>query len=65
MAFGFLAIPSISSEYERVFSSYAKMSTMESSSLSGIMLWHQEYLKNWQRRGAIVMASAYNAVLVV
>ena len=30
--------------------------------LSGKLLWHQECLNNWQRRGAIRMATAYHAV---
>jgi hypothetical protein len=64
MAFDFLAIPAMSSECERVFSSCAKLTTPESSKLSGDMLWHQECLKNWQRRGAIVMATAWNSVLL-
>jgi hypothetical protein len=38
MAFDFLAIPAISSECERVFSSCAKLTTPESSKLSGDML---------------------------
>jgi hypothetical protein len=64
MAFDFLAIPTMSSECERVFLSCAKLTTPESSKLSGEMLWHQQCLKNWQRRGAIVMGKAYNAVLL-
>ena len=64
MAFDFLAIPAMSSECERVFSSCAKLTTPESSKLSGETLWHQECLKNWQRRGAIVMATAWNGVLL-
>jgi hypothetical protein len=64
MAFDFLAIPAISLEYERVFLSCAKLTTPKSSKLSGEMLWHQQCLKNWQRRGAIVMGKAYNAVLL-
>jgi len=64
MAFDFLCIPAMSSECERVFSSCAKLTTLESSRLSGIMLCHQECLKNWQRRGAIQMAGAHNAVLL-
>jgi hypothetical protein len=62
MAFYFLAIPAMSSECERMFSSCAKLT--ERSKLSGDMLWHQECLKNWQRRGAIVMATAWNSVLL-
>jgi hypothetical protein len=64
MAYDFLAIPAISSECERVFSSCAKQTTPESSRLSGEMLWHQECLKNWQRRGAIQMERAWNSVLL-
>jgi hAT family C-terminal dimerisation region len=62
MAFDFLAVPAMSSECERIFSSCAKQTTPESSRLSGKMLWHQECLKNWQRRGAIVMARAWNGI---
>jgi hypothetical protein len=47
IAYDFLAIPAMSSECERVFSSYAKLTTLESSKLLGDMLWHQECLKNW------------------
>ena len=64
MAFDFLSIPAMSSECERVFSSCAKQTTPESSSLSGEMLWHQECLKNWQNRGAIEIAGAFKAVLL-
>ena len=64
MAFNFLAIPAMSSECERVFSSCAKLTTLESSKLSGDMLWHQECLKNWQRRGAISIETYNNTVLL-
>jgi len=64
MAYDFLAIPAMSSECERVFSSCAKQTTPESSRLTGLMLWHQECLKNWQRRGAIQMGRAWNSVLL-
>jgi hypothetical protein len=53
MAFDFLSIPAMSSECERVFSSCGKITTPESSRLSGKMLWHSECVKNWQARGAI------------
>jgi hypothetical protein len=59
MAFDFLAVPAMSSECERVFSSCAKQTTPESSRLSGLILWHQECLKNWQRRGVIVEDNNY------
>jgi hypothetical protein len=59
MAFDFLCIPAMSSECERVFSSCAKQTTPESSRLTGLMLWHQECLKNWQRRGAIQIGMLY------
>jgi hypothetical protein len=62
MAFDFLCIPAISSECERVFSSCAKQTTQYSSRLSGKLLWHQECLKNWQRRGFIEIIRAFNAV---
>ena len=58
MAFDFLAIPAMSSECERVFSSCVKETIPESSQLSGLMLWHQECLKNWQARGAVSMERA-------
>jgi len=64
MAYDFLAIPAMSSECERVFSSCAKQTTPESSRLSGEMLWHQECLKNWQLRWPIHMERAWNAVLL-
>jgi len=38
MAFDFLAVPTISAKYERVFSSYGKMITPESSRLLGRLL---------------------------
>jgi len=64
MAFDFLAIPAMSSECERVFSSCAKETTPESSRLSGLMLWHQECLKNWQARGAISIQRAWNGTVL-
>jgi hypothetical protein len=64
MAFDFMVVPAMSSECKRIFSSCAKITTPESSRLSGQMLWHQQCLKNWQRQGAIVIAGAYNAVLL-
>jgi hypothetical protein len=47
MAFDFLAVPAMSSECERVFSSCAKQTTPESSRLTGKLLWRQECVKNW------------------
>ncbi|KAG4427227.1 hypothetical protein IFR05_017290, partial [Cadophora sp. M221] len=41
MAFDFLAVPAMSSECERVFSSCSKQTTPEVSNLSGEMLWHR------------------------
>jgi len=64
MAYDFLAIPAMSSECERVFSSTAKQTTPESSRLSGELLWHQECISNWQRRGAVRIELAFNAVLL-
>ena len=64
MAFDFLAVPAMSSECERVFSSCAKQTTPECSRLTGRMLWHQECLNNWQRRGAIQISRAYNAAVI-
>ena len=62
MAFDLLAIPAMSSECERVFSSVVKLTTVESSRLSGDLLWHQECLKNWSRRGLIDIARFRHAV---
>jgi hypothetical protein len=64
MAFDFLCIPAMSSECERVFSSCAKLTTVESLRLSGLLLWHQECIKNWQLRGAIRIATARGAPLL-
>ena len=64
MAFDFLAVPAMSSECERVFSSCAKQTTPESSRLTGRLLWHQECVKNWQRRGAIRISEAFNAAVI-
>jgi hypothetical protein len=64
MAYDFLSIPAMSSECERVFSSCAKMTTSESSRLSGKSLWHHECLKNWQRRGAIIMETFRDAIIL-
>lgn len=62
MALDFLSIPAMSSECERVFSSCSMQTTAHSSRLSGELLWRQECLKNWQRRGFIDMMLCYNAV---
>lgn len=62
MAYDFLSIPAMSSECERVFSSCAKITSPESSRLSGKSLWHHECLKNWQRRGAIQMETFGDAI---
>ena len=64
MAFDFLAVPAMSSECERVFSSCGKQTIPESSRLTGRMLWHQECLSNWQRRGAIRIPEAFNAAVI-
>jgi hypothetical protein len=64
MAYDFSAIPAISSECERVFLSCAKQTTPESSRLSGLMLAYQECLKNWHRRGAICIGTAWNSALL-
>jgi hypothetical protein len=64
MAFDLLAVPAMSSECERVFSSCAKQSTPENSRLTGRMLWHQECLNNWQRRGAIQISRAFNGAVI-
>ena len=47
IAFDFLAVPAMSPECERVFSSCAKQTTPESSRLTGRLLWYQECVKNW------------------
>ena len=64
MAFDSMAIPAMSSECERVFSSTAKQTTAESARLSGILPWHQECLKNWHRRGAINIQTFNNGILL-
>ena len=64
MAFDLLAVPAMSSECERVFSSCAKQTAPESSRLTGRLLWHQECLNNWQRRGAIQISRAFNAAVI-
>jgi hypothetical protein len=61
MAFDLLAVPAMSSECERVFSSCAKMTTPDSGKLLGKTLWYHQCLKNWQRRGAIELAIYNNA----
>lgn len=62
MAFDFLAVPAMSSECERVFSSCSKQTTQDVSRLTGEMLWHRECLKNWEQRGAIKIMGCWNAV---
>jgi hAT family C-terminal dimerisation region len=64
IAFDLLAVPAMSSECERVFSSCAKQTTPQSSRLSGKLLWHQECLKSWQGRSAIEMAQAWDGILL-
>jgi hAT family C-terminal dimerisation region len=64
MAYDFLSIPAVNSECERVSSSCVKMTTPESSRLSGSTLWHHECLKYWQRRGVIRMETYKNAVIL-
>lgn len=62
MAFDFLYIPTISSECERVFSSCSMVTILHSSRLSAELLWSQECLKNWQRRGFIEIGVAFKAI---
>jgi hAT family C-terminal dimerisation region len=62
MALDFLSIPAMSSECERVFSSCSMQTTPHSSRLTAELLWKQECLKNWQRRGFIEMMSAFSAI---
>ncbi len=64
MAYDFLAIPAMSSECERVFSSCSKQTTAQSSRPSGKTLWHQECLNNWSRRGAIQIGRAHNGIIL-
>ena len=64
IVFDFLAVPAISSECERVFLLYGKQITPESSRLIGRILWYQECLSNWQRRGAIRIPEAFNAAVI-
>jgi hypothetical protein len=54
----------MASECERVFLSCAKQTTPESSRLTSILLWHQECLKNWQRRGAVRIGTVWNTALL-
>src|SRR6266536_6365953 len=62
MAFDLFAVPVMSSEYKRVFSSYTKMTTLESRRLKGTTLWSHQCLKNWQRRSAIDIIKYNNAI---
>jgi len=64
MAYDFLSILAISFKCKRVFSSYAKQTTPKSSRLSRKMLWHQECIKNWQRRGAIRIETFKHATIL-
>ena len=64
MALDLMAVPAMSSECERVFSSVAKMTTPESAKLLGKTLWSQQCLKNWQKRGAIELSTYKNAAKV-
>jgi hypothetical protein len=61
MAFDLLAVPAISLECKRVFSAYAKITTLDSEKLLGKTLWYYQCLKNWQQRGAIELAIYNNA----
>ena len=64
MIYDFLSIPAIRSECKRVFSSCTKMTTSKSSRLSGKSLWHYECLKNWQKRGAIIIETFRDAIIL-
>ena len=64
MAFDFLSILAISSEYERVFSSCGEVTTPKSSKLSGKLLWHGQCLNNWQRKGAIQIELWKNTIIL-
>lgn len=65
MAFDFMAIPAMSSECKRVFSSCGMLKTATSSRLSGKLVWHSECLMVWQRRGAIDMGRFNNGILLI
>jgi hAT family C-terminal dimerisation region len=52
-AFDTLAIPAMSAECERVFSSTKKLITPERNRLAGEIIEASEYLKNWWERGLI------------
>ena len=62
MALDLLAVPAMSSECKRVFSSCAKMTTPDSRKLLGTTLWHHQCLKNWYNQGAINLAQYRNRV---
>lgn len=62
IALNFLSIPTISSEYERVFSSYFMQTIVHSSRLLKELLQKQEYLKNQQRRGFVEIILYYNTI---
>jgi hypothetical protein len=64
MAFDFLSIPAMSAECERVFSACSRMTTAQSSRLSGETLWYTECLKNWQNRGAIEIGGFNSGILL-
>jgi hypothetical protein len=62
IAFDLMAVPAMSSECERIFSSCSKITTPESGRLLGKTLWYHQCLKNRQGRGAIKLALYNNAV---
>ena len=64
IVYDFLSIPAISSECKRVFLSYTKLTISESSRLLGKSLWYYEYLKNWQRRGAIIIETFGDTIIL-
>jgi len=61
MAFDFLSTPVMSSECERVFSSYGLSTTPHASNLSVETLAHSECLSNWSRRGAVKLERVWGA----
>jgi hypothetical protein len=64
MAFDLMAVPAMSLECERVFSSCVKMTTSDSGRLIGKTLWYHQCLKNWGKRGAVELALFRNVVKV-
>jgi hypothetical protein len=62
IAFDLMAVPVMSLECERIFSSCSKITTPESERSLGKTLWYHQCLKNWQGQGAIKLALYNNTV---